>query len=77
MDLEELSRMLRERRESLGLQVDDVAGRIGASPAHVEEVERASTRPRQEELERWTEALAWDQPHLKELLLLAGEVEGS
>src|SRR5438309_1272375 len=79
MDLQELARVLEERREAIGIPRAELARRVGVSTNYVWMVERAKPRedgqpsqPSKDVLERWAEKLGWDEPYTKQLLILAG-----
>jgi len=81
MDLAELGKVLLERRESLGIPRAEIARRIGVTAGYVWMIERAKPRqrgmpsqPSEEVLKRWAKALGWDEPYVKQLLSLAGQI---
>jgi transcriptional regulator with XRE-family HTH domain len=86
VDLVELGRVLKERREESGLRRADLARRSGVSQGYIGNVEVARrrvggkpSRPTREVLLSWTRALGMDESERERVLRLAGysEFEGS
>lgn len=85
-DLAELGRLLKRRREELGLRRSDVAHRVGVSPTYVALIEEAKprpagrgnpSRPNAGVLVAWTRALAMDEEGVILALRLAGHLIGT
>jgi transcriptional regulator with XRE-family HTH domain len=74
MELLELGRALRERRESIGIPKAEIARRVEISEGYVAMVEQGSRRPSKAVLERWAGALGWDADYTQQLLTLAGHI---
>jgi transcriptional regulator with XRE-family HTH domain len=74
MELSELARVLRERREAIGTTKAEIGRRINSSESYVLLVEQGKRRPSQALLERWAKALGWGEEYTKQLLVLAGHV---
>ncbi|HZU14496.1 MAG TPA: helix-turn-helix transcriptional regulator [Chloroflexota bacterium] len=79
MDLEELGRLLRGRREALDLTRDELARRVGVTPTYIFMIESARprsggspSRPKRETLKRWLDALGLDRDEANRALDLAG-----
>lgn len=74
MELLELARVLRERRESIGIPKAEIARRVEVSESYVAMVEQEKRRPSKAKLERWAAALGWDAVYTRQLLALAGHL---
>jgi transcriptional regulator with XRE-family HTH domain len=74
MELLELGRALRERRESIGIPKAEIARRVEISEGYVAMVEQGSRRPSKAVLERWAAALGWNEVYTQQLLTLAGHI---
>ena len=81
MDLIELGRTLRQRREDIGVPRAVLAQRIGVSSTYMWMIERAAPRkngepsqPSKELVERWAAALGLSALAVAEALALAGHV---
>jgi transcriptional regulator with XRE-family HTH domain len=79
MDLKELGRLLRNRRQALGIPAAVVARRAGIGRTTLWQVERGEnprtgkpSRPGKDKLERWAAALGFDRSELPGLMELAG-----
>ncbi len=79
MDLAQLGKSLRERREALGIPRAVVGRRVSVSHSYVWLVEQAVVRkgtrplrPSREVLERWVSVLGWGDKYLDKVLELAG-----
>jgi transcriptional regulator with XRE-family HTH domain len=72
MNLSELSRVLRERREAIGIPKAEIARRVEVSESYIAMIEQGERRPSKAVLERWAEALGWDAVYSHQLLVLAG-----
>jgi len=68
----ELARVLRERREAIGTSKAEIARRVEVSESYVSMAERGKRRPSKSVLERWATALGWDELYTQQLLALAG-----
>ena len=84
MDLVELGRVLQERRKALGIPQAELARRIEVSASYVWMIEQAKRResgepsqPSEVLLEKWADALGWDDPYTRQLLALAGHTTPS
>jgi transcriptional regulator with XRE-family HTH domain len=74
MELLELARVLRERREAIGIPKAEIARRVEVSESYVAMVEQGKRRPSRAVLERWAAALGWDEVYTQQLLTLAGHI---
>ena len=74
MELLELARVLRERRESIGISKAKIARRVEVSESFVAMAEQGSRRPSKAVLERWASALGLDAASTRQLLALAGHI---
>lgn len=74
MELLELARALRERRESIGIPKAEIARRVEVSESYVAMVEQGKRRPSKAKLEHWAAALGWDAGYTQQLLTLAGHI---
>jgi transcriptional regulator with XRE-family HTH domain len=74
MELLELAKVLRERRESIGIPKAEIARRVEVSESYVAMVEQGKRRPSKAVLERWAAALGWDEVYTQQLLALAGHI---
>jgi transcriptional regulator with XRE-family HTH domain len=81
MNLQELGRLLKARREQLSLRRVDLARRSGLSQGYIGNVEEARprvsgnpSRPTREVLLAWTRALEMDEQASRRVLELAGHV---
>jgi transcriptional regulator with XRE-family HTH domain len=79
IDLPELGRRLRARREALDLTREELSNRVGVTPTYIFLVEGAKprqtgtpSRPKRETLRRWIEALGWTGEEENQILALAG-----
>src|ERR687896_524381 len=74
MELLELARVLRERREAIGIPKAEIARRAEVSESYVAMAEQGKRRPSKAVLERWAAALGWDEVYTGQLLALAGHI---
>ena len=74
MELAELGRVLRERREAIGISKAEIARRVEVSESFVAMTEQGTRRPSKAVLERWAEALGWDEVYTRQLLIMAGHL---
>lgn len=74
MELLELGRVLRERREAIGTSKAEIARRAEVSESYVAMVEQGSRRASKAVLERWAAALGWDKVYTRQLLTMAGRI---
>jgi transcriptional regulator with XRE-family HTH domain len=74
MELLELARVLRERREFIGIPKAEIARRVEISESYVAMAEQGKRRPSKSVLERWAAALGWDEVYTQQLLSLAGHI---
>jgi transcriptional regulator with XRE-family HTH domain len=74
MELLELGRVLRERRESIEISKAAIARRAEISDSYVVMVEQGSRRPSKAVLERWAAALGWDEASTRQVLTMAGHI---
>ena len=79
LDLQALGRELRERRRMLRITSAELARRIGVSPTYIWLIESASprknglpSRPSEEVLRQWTQALGMGSVDSERMLALAG-----
>lgn len=79
MDLATLGKVLKERREAIGMARTELAARIDRTPTYVYLIEetrsargRRPTRPRSSVLLTWAEQLGMEKRYAHQLLLLAG-----
>lgn len=72
MESFELGRVLRERRDNIGIPKAEIARRAEVSESYVGMVEQGIRRPSKGVLERWATALGWDASYTRQLLVLAG-----
>jgi transcriptional regulator with XRE-family HTH domain len=70
----ELARVLRERREAIGTPKAEIARRVEVSESYVGMVEQGRRRPSKAVLERWTAALGWDEASTQQVLTMAGHI---
>jgi transcriptional regulator with XRE-family HTH domain len=74
MELAELGRALRERREAIGISKAEIARRVEVSESFVAMTEQGTRRPSKIVLERWAGALGWDAVYTRQLLIMAGHL---
>src|SRR5918999_3428212 len=74
MELLELARVLRERREAIGIPKAEIARRAEVSESYVAMSEQGKRRPSKAVLERWAAALGWDAVYTRQLWALAGHI---
>jgi transcriptional regulator with XRE-family HTH domain len=84
VDLVRLGTILRQRREALRIPRAELAATLGLSPGYLYLVEDAKPRsggkpsqPKGDLLERWARALDLDPSATRQILILAGRVEGT
>jgi transcriptional regulator with XRE-family HTH domain len=74
MELAELGRVLRERREAIGISKAEIARRVEVSESFIAMTEKGTRRPSKAVLEHWAEALGWDTVYARQLLAMAGHI---
>lgn len=74
MELLELGRVLRERREAIEISKAAIARRAEVSESYVVMVEQGSRRASKAVLERWAAALGWDEASTRQVLTMAGHI---